>query len=140
MLAMEDNQPSTSERTQTAEPAAVQAAAPMADFVKRKNRGNMRNMRKRAADEGGSGDEEDDGKSAVVRKAKQTRGEPLVFSTGGAAKQGQGEGEEGPSSSGMAAVTYEGSKQIQAGRDALVTRMLETETKIDRDARCALHG
>lgn len=79
-------------------------------------------MRKRAAadaDEAGGEQEEDE--TAVVRKAKQVKGDPLAFST-------KREGKE------EVTFAFESNKGLQmAGGDA--TRMLETETEFDRDAR-----
>ncbi|GLC54966.1 hypothetical protein PLESTB_000925700 [Pleodorina starrii] len=58
----------------------------------------------------------------VVRKAKQLRAAPLQFTT---AKDEKPE----------LLVAYAGSKALQEGKDALASRVLETETEFDRDAR-----
>lgn len=106
------------EGAQDPQPAAVAAAAaaPVA-FKQRKNRGNIR---KRPAGEEGGSDHEDD-ETNVVRKAKQVKGDPLAFST-------KKEGKEDVT------FAYESSKALQA-RTNDATRMLETETEFDRDAR-----
>jgi RING finger protein 113A len=79
-----------------------------------------------AADGGGGGGapaaaaEDDD--TAVVRKAKQARGEPLLFSTK----------RDGP---GDVAVTYASTAEALSAKDTSATRALQTETEFDRDAR-----
>ncbi|KAI8465840.1 MAG: hypothetical protein J3K34DRAFT_435633 [Monoraphidium minutum] len=89
-------------------------------FKQRKNRGNIR---KRGGDEGGGGGGEDeDDETAVVRKAKAAKGDPLAFTT---KKDGKDE----------VVVSYAGSKALPVGGDSGATRMLETETEFDRDAR-----
>jgi hypothetical protein len=84
----------------------------------RKNRGNLR---KRATEDEAAAPAEDD-QTAVVRKAKQQRGEPLAFSTK----------KDGPQD---VAVTYASTAAALAARDESATRALETETEFDRDAR-----
>jgi hypothetical protein len=84
----------------------------------RKNRGNLR---KRATEDETAAPAEDD-QTAVVRKAKQQRGEPLAFSTK----------KDGPQD---VAVTYASTAAALAARDESATRALETETEFDRDAR-----
>ncbi len=60
----------------------------------------------------------------MVRKAKQQKGDaPLAFTT---------KREDKPE----LLVQYDGSKALQEARDSLATRVLETETEFDRDARC----
>ncbi|WIA16526.1 hypothetical protein OEZ85_013203 [Tetradesmus obliquus] len=85
----------------------------------RKNRGNLR---KRATDDDAAAAEADDDKTAVVRKAKQQRGEPLAFSTK----------KEGPQD---VAVTFASTAAALAARDESATKTLETETEFDRDSR-----
>jgi hypothetical protein len=96
-----------------------------------RNRGSIR---KREADEpaasGRQPDEEapgaredgEDEQSAVVRKAKQARGDVMSFSN----KTEKAD---------LVGVKYDGSRQIQKGSDNLATAYLETETQTDRDAR-----
>lgn len=107
---------------------ALAAATSAPTFAKRKNRSNLR---KRAADETANEDEpaeEADAEDAsVVRKIKQSRGEPLQFST-------RSERPAGDNAS-LAGVLHEGSMAIGTGRDNHATAMLETETHIDRDGR-----
>jgi len=103
-----------------ATPAAA-AAAPVA-MKQRKNRGNMR---KRGTDEGeaaAAAEEED--KTAVVRKAKQQRTDPLSFTTKKDSTQD-------------VALTYASTAEILAAKDNTATKALETETEFDRDARSA---
>ena len=79
-------------------------------------------MRKKEEDEG-----EDKGdQSAVIRKAKQARGDPLTFTT----KTDRTED--------LSGVQYDSNQAIQGGRDSLATAMIETETQTDRDARYSL--
>lgn len=105
--------------------AAVQAAT--ASFAKR-NRGNRSNLRKRPAEEEGSGQPtdnvtaEDDDPTVVQRKAKAIRGEPLAFTN-------KTENTE------SVHVAFESSRTIQSGKDESVFKVLETETQTDRDAR-----
>ena len=99
-------------------PAAVQAAT--ATFPKRKNRANLR--KKDAEEE----EEEQNDQSAVVKKAKQARGDSLMFTT----KTDRAED--------LSGVQYQANQAIQSGRDSLATAKLETETETDRDARCGL--
>ena len=99
------------------EAAAVLAAAA---FPKRKNRGNMR---KKEAD---GGEDEGQDESAVIRKAKQARGDPLTFTT----KTDRTED--------LSGVQYDSNQAIHGGRDSLATAMIETETQTDRDARYSL--
>lgn len=101
-----------------AEMAPPAAAAPVA-MKQRKNRGNLR---KRATDDDAAAAEADDDKTAVVRKAKQQRGEPLAFSTK----------KEGPQD---VAVTFASTAAALAARDESATKTLETETEFDRDSR-----
>ena len=109
--------------------AVALAAAMSATFAKRKNR--SANIRKRAADKTGNeedaGEAEDDAGASVVRKAKQSRGEPLQFST----KNERSSIDHAA----LAGVIHEGSLAIGSGRDSHATAMLETETQVDRDAR-----
>jgi hypothetical protein len=108
----------------TAGAAASMPPPAAGGFKQRKNRGNLR---KRAADEGGAtggGGGEDD-ETEVVRKAKQTKGDPLAFSTKKESKED-------------VVVTYASSQALPIGGDSGATRILETETEFDRDARCAL--
>lgn len=101
----------------TAEAAPSAPAAP-GGFKQRKNRGNLR---KRTAEEGdGEGGEDED--TSIVRKAKQTKGDPLAFSTKKEEKDD-------------VVVSYASSKTLPVGGDCGATRMLETETEFDRDAR-----
>jgi hypothetical protein len=97
------------------DPNASAVAAASTVVFKKKNRGNVR----KRADEQASGGEEDE--TAVVRKAKQVKGDPLAFST----KREESE-----------AVTFafESNKALQSGNND-ATRALETETQFDRDAR-----
>jgi len=92
-------------------------------FKQRKNRGNLR---KRAAADGdgggGGGGSDDDNETAVVRKAKQAKGDPLAFST---KKEGKDE----------VVVHYASDKMLPVAGDSGATRILETETEFDRDAR-----
>ncbi|GBF99505.1 hypothetical protein Rsub_12283 [Raphidocelis subcapitata] len=104
---------------------AAAAAAPFGGggFKQRKNRGNLR---KRAVGDdgapGGGAAGGSDDETAVVRKAKAARGEPLAFST-------KRDGAE------EVVVSYAGSKTLNVGGDGGATRHLETETEFDRDAR-----
>ena len=123
------------------DPAAVETTA-TATFARRKNRGA--NIRKRPAD-GEAGEEGQQGQrgaheegggggggpaSAVVRTSRQVRGgEPLAFSTKAAMTAA------GAVTSG---VMHEGTGVIGSGKDNLATGTLETETQMDRDARCVL--
>lgn len=108
--------------------ATVAAASASAGLFRKKKGGA--NIRKRggpeAGQEGGGGgrsDDEDGGGGGVVRKAKQQKGDaPLAFTT---------KREDRPE----LLVQYDGSKALQEGRDSLATRVLETETEFDRDAR-----
>ncbi|KIY98104.1 RING finger protein [Monoraphidium neglectum] len=105
----------------TAGAAASMPPPAAGGFKQRKNRGNLR---KRAADEGGAtggGGGEDD-ETEVVRKAKQTKGDPLAFSTKKESKED-------------VVVTYASSQALPIGGDSGATRILETETEFDRDAR-----
>jgi RING finger protein 113A len=88
-------------------------------FKQRKNRGNLR---KRGADDEGSGGGGGDDETAVVRKAKQTKGEPLAFSTKKDTKD-------------EVVVAYESNRMLPVAGDSGATRILETETEFDRDAR-----
>lgn len=105
-----------------AEQAAPGASAadpgPTAVVFKKKNRGNVR--KRATADEEGSGGEGDE--TAVIRKAKQTKGDPLAFSTKREDKE-------------QVTFAFESNKALQMGNSD-ATRMLETETEFDRDARC----
>ena len=96
------------------EPSAVSAATA---FPKRKNRANMR--KKEAEEEEGAENDQ----SAVVRKAKQARTDPLSFNT------------RTEKSEDLSGVQYAGSHGLQSGTDNKATAMLETETQTDRDAR-----
>eukprot|EP00882_Tetradesmus_deserticola_P022991 GHRQ01025016.1.p1 GENE.GHRQ01025016.1~~GHRQ01025016.1.p1 ORF type:complete len:248 (+),score=111.63 GHRQ01025016.1:497-1240(+) len=102
-----------------AAPAAAAAAsnAPVA-MKQRKNRGNLR--KRGTEDEAAAAQAED--QTAVVRKAKQQRGEPLAFSTKNYGPQD-------------VAVTFASTAAALAARDESATRYLETETEFDRDAR-----
>lgn len=100
----------------------------------RKNRGNLRKRDAATAAAGGgvaagaadtaaaAAGNDDDDPTAVVRKAKQARGDPLVFST-------KREGAQD------LAVTFASTAEALAARDESATRYLETETQFDRDAR-----
>jgi len=101
-------------------PAAAAAAAPVA-MKQRKNRGNMR---KRGTDEGEAAVAEQEDKTAVVRKAKQQRTDPLSFTTKKDSTQD-------------VALTYASTAEILAAKDNTATKALETETEFDRDARSA---
>lgn len=96
--------------------APAPAAAPVA-MKQRKNRGNLR---KRATDEPEAAAQEDP--TAVVRKAKQQKADPLSFTTKKDDKQ-------------EVAVTYASTATALAAKDESATRALETETQFDRDAR-----
>eukprot|EP00775_Hariotina_reticulata_P012479 gene12479-12613_t len=93
------------------------AAPPQVAMKQRKNRGNMR---KRATDGAEAAVEED--KTAVVRKAKQQRTDPLSFTTKKDSTQD-------------VALTYASTAEILAAKDNTATKSLETETEFDRDAR-----
>lgn len=99
--------------------SAVEAATAAPAFPKKKNRGNIR--KRPNEDEGQAVDAQEDD-SAVVRKAKTVRGDPLAFSN-------KVEGAD------EVHVTWESSKALQTGKDETVFKMLETETATDRDAR-----
>ncbi|KAG2437604.1 hypothetical protein HYH02_011244 [Chlamydomonas schloesseri] len=99
--------------------AAVAAAAGSAGLFRRKKGGA--NIRKRGGVEGGSDDDEAGG--GVVRKAKAAKSDaPLAFTTKKDDKD-------------ALLVEFAGSKALQDGKDTLATRVLETETEYDRDAR-----
>ena len=97
------------------EPSAISAAT--MQFPKRKNRANMR---KKETEEEESIDND---QSAVVRKAKQARTDPLSFNT------------RTDKSEDLSGVQYAGNHRLQSGTDNKATAMLETETQTDRDAR-----
>jgi hypothetical protein len=99
-------------------PAAVVAPSVQGGFKQRKNRGNMR--KRPTEDEQDAAEEE----TAVVRKQKQQRGDPLAFTT----KQ-EGKRDD-------VAVTFASIAGSLAAKDTTATRELETETAYDRDARC----
>lgn len=103
---------------ETAAPAVAPAAAPVT-MKQRKNRGNLR---KRGTEDEATAAQAEDDQTAVVRKAKQQRGEPLAFST---KKDGSQD----------VAVTFASTAAALAARDESATRALETETAYDRDAR-----
>lgn len=103
------------EQTAGADPAPG-PAAPVA-MKQRKNRGNLR---KRATDEAGFAEEDN---TAVVRKAKQQRGEPLAFSTKKDDKDKD------------VSVTFASTAAALAAKDESAFKTLETETEFDRDAR-----
>lgn len=91
------------------------------EFAKpRRNRGNIR--KRPAADEVEDTQTLDDD-TEVVRKAKAQKSAPLAFST----KQG--------SDKGSVKLLYESDRVLQQASDQGATRMLETETETDRDAR-----
>ena len=102
--------------------AAPAAAAPA--FKQRKNRGNIRKRGGGGGDEaaGGAGGDDDDDETAVVRKAKQAKGEPLAFTTKKDSKD-------------AVVVTYASDRALPVAGDGGATRILETETEFDRDAR-----
>jgi hypothetical protein len=93
-------------------------------FKQRKNRGNLRKRDAPAGggDGGGGGGGDDEDETAVVRKAKAAKGDPLAFSTKRETKD-------------EVVVTYASSRALPAGGDGGATRILETETEFDRDAR-----
>lgn len=96
--------------------ASVPTAAPVA----MKQRRNRSNLRKRDTDDVGLAVDEDN--TAVIRKAKQQRGDPLSFSTKKDDKQDVG-------------MSYASTNAAIAAKDESATRALETETQFDRDAR-----
>ncbi|KXZ53511.1 hypothetical protein GPECTOR_7g961 [Gonium pectorale] len=99
--------------------AAMAAAGGTAGLFRRKRGGA--NVRKRGGDN--SDDDDGEGAGGVVRKAKQQRGDAaLAFTTAKADKPDL-------------MVAFAGSKALQDGKDTLATRVLETETEYDRDAR-----
>ena len=98
-------------------PSAVPAPSVQGGFKQRKNRGNIR--KRPTEDDGDAAAEE----TAVIRKQKQQRGDPLAFTT----KQ-EGKRED-------IAVTFASVAGALAAKDTTATRANETETAYDRDAR-----
>lgn len=97
--------------------AASESASAQVAMKQRRNRGNLR---KRATDDAVEAPEDDN--TAVIRKAKQQRGDPLSFSTKKDDRQDVG-------------ITYASTAAALAAKDESATRALETETQFDRDAR-----
>ncbi|KAG2429293.1 hypothetical protein HXX76_011061 [Chlamydomonas incerta] len=98
--------------------AAVAAAAGSAGMFRRKK--GSANIRKRG---GAEGSDDDEAGGGVVRKAKAAKSDaPLAFTTKKDDKE-------------ALMVEFAGSKALQDGKDTLATRVLETETEYDRDAR-----
>jgi hypothetical protein len=103
--------------SQEPEASAVQAVTSLATFSKRKSRGNQ-NIRKKTEEV----EDEDNEQSAVVKRAKQIRANTFTTKT--------------ERTEDLSGVQYDSSRAIQTGKDRLATAMLETETALDRDARC----
>lgn len=99
-------------------------------FIKRRNRGSIRKKEDLDAETDASGTAEggEDGKDTdnLFKRAKLTKAAPLAFTT---KREGRME-DVGHS--------YESSRAIQGGVNDSATRMLETETEHDNDARCVL--
>eukprot|EP00879_Flechtneria_rotunda_P020069 GHRR01021105.1.p1 GENE.GHRR01021105.1~~GHRR01021105.1.p1 ORF type:complete len:218 (+),score=38.38 GHRR01021105.1:63-716(+) len=96
--------------------AAPSAGPAQGQMKQRKSRGNLR---KRASEDT---EEPEQDNTAVVRKAKQQKADPLSFST---KKERETD----------VCVTYTSTGAALAARDDTATRALETETEFDRDAR-----